>query len=257
MSSISSAVSADSVSGSSEPGCEPLPSVSETPSARLSSRSIGRQLRYSQMSLISDLPMLRDLVESTLSPAASPASPSLTPASKPGDRTTAISGRACAESLNGRDLLGSLAKMLLASSRWNSIACSLIWRVSATPRGRLLFRLVPSMRRTDGIESGSLLATPTATANQTCPSMQKWRSCRALWPTPRAADGEKGIRTPEGAAKERLRRKNGEDLPSAVGGTLNPRWVEWMMGYPDGWTDLGPLAIPSSRKSSKRSAAPS
>ena len=21
-------------------------------------------------------------------------------------------------------------------------------------------------------------------------------------------------------------------------GTLNPRWVEWLMGFPDGWTDL-------------------
>ena len=26
------------------------------------------------------------------------------------------------------------------------------------------------------------------------------------------------------------------------GGKLNPRWVEWLMGWPLGWTDLKPLA---------------
>ena len=29
-----------------------------------------------------------------------------------------------------------------------------------------------------------------------------------------------------------------EDLTSKVNGTLNPMWVEWLMGYPIGWTDL-------------------
>lgn len=31
------------------------------------------------------------------------------------------------------------------------------------------------------------------------------------------------------------------DLPSSVGGQLNPPWVEWLMGWPIGWTDLKPL----------------
>jgi hypothetical protein len=26
--------------------------------------------------------------------------------------------------------------------------------------------------------------------------------------------------------------------PSVVGGQLNPTWVEWLMGYPSGWTVL-------------------
>jgi DNA (cytosine-5)-methyltransferase 1 len=34
-------------------------------------------------------------------------------------------------------------------------------------------------------------------------------------------------------------------LPKAVKaiegtGSLNPTWVEWLMGFPDGWTDLEP-----------------
>ena len=27
-------------------------------------------------------------------------------------------------------------------------------------------------------------------------------------------------------------------------GSLNPQWVEWLMGYPDGWTDLNSLETP-------------
>ena len=27
----------------------------------------------------------------------------------------------------------------------------------------------------------------------------------------------------------------------AIGGSLNPTWVEWLMGFPLGWTDLGAL----------------
>lgn len=30
-------------------------------------------------------------------------------------------------------------------------------------------------------------------------------------------------------------------LPEVCGGTLNPDWVEWLMGWPIGWTDLEPL----------------
>jgi hypothetical protein len=68
------------------------------------------------------------------------------------------------------------------------------------------------------------------------------------WPTPTRRD-YKGTNAPEG-----LTRKDGksrlDQLPNAVayGGTqtpqkgqLNPSWVEWLMGWPIGWTDLKPL----------------
>ena len=64
-----------------------------------------------------------------------------------------------------------------------------------------------------------------------------------FWPTPRSADGEKGTRTPEGAARERERKK-GPDLSAVVGGKLNADWVEWLMNFPVGWTSL-----PESRES--------
>jgi hypothetical protein len=33
------------------------------------------------------------------------------------------------------------------------------------------------------------------------------------------------------------------------GGALNPAWVEWLMGFPQGWTDLGASGTPSSPRS--------
>jgi len=35
---------------------------------------------------------------------------------------------------------------------------------------------------------------------------------------------------------------------NVVSGSLNPTWVEWLMGYPLGWTDLDASEMPSSPK---------
>ena len=40
----------------------------------------------------------------------------------------------------------------------------------------------------------------------------------------------------------------GDDLATQVGGQLNPRWVEWLMGLPLGWVNLEPLATESFRQ---------
>jgi DNA (cytosine-5)-methyltransferase 1 len=37
-------------------------------------------------------------------------------------------------------------------------------------------------------------------------------------------------------------------LPDKVGGHLNPNWVEWLMGWPIGWTDLKPLGMDKFRQ---------
>ena len=112
-----------------------------------------------------------------------------------------------------------------------------------------------SVRRTSETESGSW---PTPKAGDS--KGQQWRTNQAKgnnlpreiavrnWPTPCTRD-YKGINSPEV-----LTRKDGksrmDQLPNAVayGGTqtqqkghLNPPWVEWLMGWPIGWTDLKPL----------------
>jgi hypothetical protein len=60
------------------------------------------------------------------------------------------------------------------------------------------------------------------------------------WPTPNATDGSK--------APKYFARGN-PSLPQAVkdaegGGSLSPTWVEWLMGFPLGWTDLEDSATP-------------
>jgi hypothetical protein len=74
-----------------------------------------------------------------------------------------------------------------------------------------------------------------------------------LWPTPKASrsgpDYKRAERPGSGT----------DDLATAVAretrGQLNPAWVEWLMGFPVGWTDLPASAMPSSRRSRRSSAS--
>lgn len=72
--------------------------------------------------------------------------------------------------------------------------------------------------------------------------------------------GLEGHRGPVEGAAERpapSRRMAQRERESGMSGQLNPTWVEWLMGFPPGWTDLGPSATRSSRKSQSGSAAAS
>ena len=56
------------------------------------------------------------------------------------------------------------------------------------------------------------------------------------WPTPTSHNSKE-----TNAPSESLR--NTPTLASQAGGKLNPMWVEWLMGWPMGWTDLKPLEM--------------
>jgi hypothetical protein len=104
--------------------------------------------------------------------------------------------------------------MFLDTSTWASTKCYLTWKVKATPSNHLLFQLAPSMPRTDETGFG-------------------------LWPTPTANEDAAG--TPNGKMQAML--GNHPDVRGTTPeewqrGSLNPQWVEWLMGYPSGWTDL-------------------
>jgi hypothetical protein len=66
-----------------------------------------------------------------------------------------------------------------------------------------------------------------------------------FWPTP-TVDGNYNR---AGASAT-----SGDGLATAAGGSLNPPWVEWLMGFPIGWTELEPSETPLSPKSRKSSA---
>jgi hypothetical protein len=65
---------------------------------------------------------------------------------------------------------------------------------------------------------------------------------KRLWPTPR-----------EFMYKDSKIDRGKSNLGEVVGGSLNPTWVEWLMGYKAGYTDLKDWAILSSRKLRKKS----
>ena len=80
-------------------------------------------------------------------------------------------------------------------------------------------RLWPTPR-TEGFDAGSHRGNPDSL-----------HAAVKLWPTVQARDwkGPSG-RSLKGEEK---------DLPSVIPGKLNPEWVARLMGYPDGWLDLG------------------
>lgn len=179
----------------------------------------------------------QDYEQLTLFQGDSHASLLVQPGSEKAVKMTVSSGLKCCELSRNYGPLGSLVKMLLGSSVWSSTKCYLTWKPSATPSKRLLFQLAASMPRTEGTEFSSW-PTPTAmdakgldkhprkdtTSTRSVLLSQKV----ALFPTPRVG-GSNGS-SPAGA-------KHG-DLAASIGGQLSPMWVEWLMGFPIGWTEL-------------------
>ena len=65
-----------------------------------------------------------------------------------------------------------------------------------------------------------------------------------MWPTPQANEDAAG--TPEGKMQRMLGNHpliRGTTREQWKSGTLNPTWVEWLMGWPLEWTDLKPLGM--------------
>lgn len=207
---------------------------------------------------------LTQVLALTSSQEAFPASRSATPDEGRARETTAISGRKCCGSFanfaRATSWQRTFADCLVSTGDWYSRECALTWKLSATKSSRLLFQLVPSARPTGGTGSG-LLRTPNTNQRGTrsAEGLTKGHQLELqdqirMLPTPMASDADKGVRSPEGHAQERARRKNGVDLPTAVGTgavtglRLQPDFVGWMMGYPPGWLDLEAGEMPPSKR---------
>lgn len=218
-----------------------------------------------------------DCIQLTLFPVDSPASRFPVPGSAEAGRMTVTSGRKWSGLSRNSGQLGLLEKMLLESSDWHSTVCYLTWRAKDTPHGHFLYQLRASVPRTRDTAQ-PLWPTPKAHPRGDCQSERRRRSpdlasavmsaaprardCRtgqasrwedsrrsrnlngqaAMYPTPVAGKlcgGSNSVKV-----LERLREKNcisGEEersMKAGSGGKLNPEWVEWLMGFPTGWTDL-------------------
>lgn len=82
------------------------------------------------------------------------------------------------------------------------------------------------------------------------------------WPTPTTRDYKD---SPGMALVSKDGRVRLDQLPRVVfhregtqkgGGHVNPNWLEWLMGYPPGWTDLKPSEMPSSLQLPQASSWP-
>jgi hypothetical protein len=59
------------------------------------------------------------------------------------------------------------------------------------------------------------------------------RTAVQMWPTPMARDAGRGA-----WANKQQTNTWGRPLPERIGGPLNPTWVEWLQGFPLGWTEI-------------------
>jgi len=70
------------------------------------------------------------------------------------------------------------------------------------------------------------------------------------WPTPVCQDSRHATTRHLNPKSSHWKSKLGEVVMSLeqpnIGGRLNPTWVEWLMGWPLGWTDLKPLEMDKS-----------
>jgi hypothetical protein len=146
------------------------------------------------------------------------------------------------------------------------------WPRSGMTRNGTAYQLPTLVRLTDGTESG---LWPTSTSQEakhgtvtqwemttdhpTTKASLRVRAAKSLWPTPSANDNrDRGnLSTPAVQRRARLGKQLGLSMVvSDQSGQLNPTWVEWLMGFPIGWTALDASETPSSRKSPKSSGGP-
>lgn len=211
----------------------------------------------------------QDLKQLPSSPAASPASRSQPPDSERDLRMNATYGRKCAGLLTNCGPVGCLGKMLLASSIWGSTKRSLTWQRRDTLFSHSYFRLAASAR---GMSASELLSSrlmfPTPLASDTSTGkdaksldvylsengiFRKRNRNGSIWSlplsaavfylTPVASDGFRSTLKPSAYDPKK---KNGnlsaqvifQENPVSDTAALNPDWVEWLMGFPRGWTDV-------------------
>lgn len=211
----------------------------------------------------------QDLKPSPSSQAASPASPSPPRESTKGLRIPATYGRKCAALLPSCGPVGCLGKMLLASSIWGSTKRFLTWQKRDTLFSHSYFRLAASahgMSASELLSSRLMFPTPLASDKGTARDaasldvylsgngiFRKRNKNGAVWSlslsaavfylTPVASDGFRSLL--KTSAYDLAKKDQNlsaqvvfQERPVSETAALNPDWVEWLMGFPKGWTDV-------------------
>ena len=193
--------------------------------------------------------------ESTSSPGDSHASPTHKQENDWGKRTSDTSGRRCLERLKKLNHVGSWEKtfteLLIGQTGWSSKKCKLSWKMKGTKYNRIYFQLQVSTLPTKETEYG-LLPTPRVSGQEGYETRAARKGHKVamsyaeagLLPTPRASEYKDTGPMGSKSHKHMLDRKYLCAVAQENVGTtgqLNPPFVEWMMGFPIGWTELKPL----------------
>lgn len=119
-------------------------------------------------------------------------------------------------------------------------------------------RSKPSNLR-DQVSNAAKWPTPTANCHKGAGSQGRMgglnlqTAVAQKWPTPQASDCRDRGNMSDPVIQRRIAAGKQVNLSMRVkeqqgGGSLNPNWVEWLMGWPIGWTDLKPLEMDKFRK---------
>ena len=159
------------------------------------------------------------------------------------------SGRTSSTPFATYDPAGSCWRTSQGTFPWGSDEFSETWPRAGMTRSGTASRLPPSAPIT-AVTGCSSLPTPSATSYGSNQSPSDGAAVRPsletmarhnMWPTPTARDWRSGT----GQTREkRLAAGHQAGLPEVLGGKLNPTWVEWLMGFPLGWTDCEDSATP-------------
>jgi len=184
---------------------------------------------------------------------------------KPGKTTIAGSGRMSRECFARWSRLSWSWKTSQGSLFEDLVTYSATWPNSGSMRSGTCFLHRPAELHISGegyfssdVESQApppathSWPTPTAGDSKSSGGRTESKGCHdgvsltdavRMYPTPTARDGHN--RGTGAATKGKMigqdKVKRSAQLPEVIkeqdGGQLNPRWVEWLMGYPLGWTD--------------------
>ena len=208
------------------------------------SPSIGRMFADARTSTCSPIESSAQL---TLFPPGHRASRPVLPGSDEAAEMTDGSGRKLLASVRACYRPGSWQRILLESlvsrTAWRSRNGLIVWRWRDTNGCRLSYIQLQHSEPTTGDIECSLLPTLTA-STATLADMEQARFSgndprrpsyqeAKLLPTLIARDGRtyKGSQMPPGHV-------GAEPLIRVAGGTLDPVFCEWYMGFEDGWTDV-------------------
>ena len=181
---------------------------------------------------------------------ATPASPSLTRERVRASLIRATSGQRLPDAFATYAPDSCCWKTSQGTFPWDSGTYSETWPRSGMMRGGIASRLPPSAPRTYAtacsLWRGGMMPTPVAqdAKNATLPPSQgkrdslpgyliRSRQAVRLLHTPVANDAKKTTLPPSEGKRTSL---VGDLIRSGHSGRLSPRFVEWMMGYPLGWT---------------------